>query len=440
MKNTTKCTLTDVLIIYLHLLRKICMKLSDLKGLSVAFAGSGGLDSCTITRWLTDEDVKVICFTADLGQPDEPDMEVVRHRMESCGALEFKLLPLQQELADVGIRVIQAQANYEGRYWNTTGAARYVLVKAVVIEMKKLGLHIFSHGATGRGNCQVRFQVMTKMLAPNFKIYAPWRDEVFINRFGGRHEMLQFCQERRLPINTAKEGSYSSDANLLGIAHAPNVIESITTHAHCVKPIMGCYPLDAPNDSEDFEVCFESGYPVEINSSLVNSLEAILRANTIAGRHGIGIGIHLVENRIVGIKSRETYESPGMELLGTCYRMLLQLILDRSAYELFEHLSKVISKQIYQGYWLDLTTQMAFRGIKRTAELVTGRIRVSLYKGNIKFISVYDAPHSLYSPDNSSLEAVGSYNHADSEGMLRILEIGACELAINGQIEEFSTL
>jgi argininosuccinate synthase len=374
-------------------LGKSYMKLSELKEQTVAFVGSGGLDSCTIMRWLTDEGIKVICFSADLGQPDEPDIKVIRHRMESCGASEVVVLPLQEELAKVGIYIIQAQANYEGRYWNTTGAARYVLVKAVVAEMKRLGLDIFSHGATGRGNCQVRFQILTKMLAPSFKVYAPWRDEVFLKRFGGRHEMLKFCREKNLPINTVKEVSYSSDANLLGIAHAPSVIESLETRTHYIDPVMGCYPFEAPDEAEDFEVYFEKGFPVEINGAQVSTLEAIVHTNIIAGKHGIGIGINLIENRIVGIKSREIYESPGMELLGTCYRMILQLVLDRSSYELFEFLSNIISKQIYRGYWLDLTTQMAFRAIRRTAELVTGRIKVCLYKGNIEFVSAREISH-----------------------------------------------
>ncbi|MCA1994186.1 MAG: argininosuccinate synthase, partial [Coleofasciculus sp. S288] len=172
------------------------MKAQDLKGKTIAFAGSGGLDSCTITRWLTERGVRVVCFTADLGQPDEDDTEAIRQRMLLAGAEDFVLLPVREGIAEAGLSVIQSQACYEGRYWNTTGIARCVLTKAMVEEMKKRDLTIFSHGATGRGNDQVRFQLITNMLAPEFEVYAPWRDEEFLARFPGRSEMIDFCQEK----------------------------------------------------------------------------------------------------------------------------------------------------------------------------------------------------------------------------------------------------
>ena len=181
------------------------MKAQDLKGKTIAFAGSGGLDSCTITRWLADQGVQVVCFTADLGQPDEDDTEAIRQRMLQSGAIDFVLLPCKEAIAAIGLQVIQAQACYEGRYWNTTGIARCVLTKAMVQEMQKRGLSVFSHGATGRGNDQVRFQLITNMLAPEFEVYAPWRDESFLARFPGRSEMIDFCQEKGLSITASKD-------------------------------------------------------------------------------------------------------------------------------------------------------------------------------------------------------------------------------------------
>ena len=411
------------------------MKAEDLNGKTIAFAGSGGLDSCTITRWLTDKGVRVICFTADLGQPDEEDMEAVRSRMMLAGALDYVLLPVKEAIAEAGLQVIQSQATYEGRYWNTTGIARCVLAKAMIEEMKKRGLTILSHGATGRGNDQVRFQLITNMLAPEFEVYAPWRDEEFLARFPGRSEMIDFCQEKGLPVSATKDKPYSTDANLLGLTHESGQLEALTTPAHFVKPIMGCYAVDAPDKAEEFTVTFEKGRPVSINGNSVNLVDAILQTNVIGGRNGIGIGTHLVENRFVGIKSRGVYESPGVEILGTCYAFLLQLILDRRAREFFEQLSLLIAKQIYQGYWFDLATQMALLAIERTAELATGTITVSVYKGNISFVSASNTPHSLYSEENASMEGVGSYNHADSEGLLRVLGVSARVLATSGQIK-----
>jgi argininosuccinate synthase len=410
------------------------MKAQDLKGKTIAFAGSGGLDSCTITRWLTDRGIQVVCFTADLGQPDEEDTEAIRQRMLLAGAADFVLLPCREAIAQIGLSVIQSQACYEGRYWNTTGIARCVLSKAMILAMQKRGLTIFSHGATGRGNDQVRFQLITNMLAPEFEVYAPWRDEEFLSRFPGRSEMIDFCQEKGLSVSATKDKPYSTDSNLLGLTHESGLLEALTTPAHFVKPIMGCYPVDAPDQAEEFTVDFEKGCPVCINGKSVSLVEAIVQSNAIGGRHGVGIGTHLVENRFVGIKSRGVYESPGVELLGTCYGWLLQLILDRRAREFFEQLSLLVAKQIYQGYWFDLATQMALQAIDRTATLATGSITISIYKGNLAFVAADKVPHSLYSEEDASMEGIGSYNHADSEGLLRVLGVSARVLATSGQV------
>jgi argininosuccinate synthase len=410
------------------------MKAQDLKGKTIAFAGSGGLDSCTITRWLADQGVEVICFTADLGQPDEEDTDAIRQRMLLAGAADFVLLPCQEAIAQAGLSIIQTQACYEGRYWNTTGMARYVLVEAMLRQMQPRGLTILSHGATGRGNDQVRFQLITNMLAPEFEVYAPWRDEDFLARFPGRSEMIDFCEEKGLPVSATKDKPYSTDANLLGLTHESGLLEALTTPAQFVKPIMGCYPVNAPDQAEEFTVHFEQGSPVSINGKSVSLVEAIAQANAIGGRHGIGIGTHLVENRFVGIKSRGVYESPGVELIGTCYSWLLQLILDRRAREFFEQLSLIVAKQIYQGYWFDLATQMALEAIRPTTKLATGTIAASIYKGNISFIAADNAPHTLYSEEDASMEGVGSYNHADSEGLLRVLGVSARALSTSGQV------
>lgn len=412
------------------------MKATELKGKTIAFAGSGGLDSCTIARWLTDLGVEVICFTADLGQPDEDDTDAIRQRMLKAGAADFVLLPVQEAIAEIGLKVIHAQACYEGRYWNTTGIARCVLTQAMIQAMQTRGLSIFSHGATGRGNDQVRFQLITNMLAPDFEVYAPWRDDNFLARFPGRSEMIDFCQEKGLSVTATKEKSYSTDANLLGLTHESGMLEALTTPAHFVKPVMGCYAVDAPDAAEEFIVHFEQGRPVKVNSQEVSLVEAFKQANAIGGKHGVGIGTHLVENRFVGIKSRGVYESPGVEILGTCYGLLLQLVLDRRAREFYDQLSLLIAKQIYQGYWYDLATQMALQAIQPTVELATGTISVSLYKGSISFTAANHAPHSLYSEEDASMEGIGSYNHADSEGLLRVFGVSARAIAKSGQVKQ----
>src|SRR5271154_2767363 len=257
------------------------MNVKELKGKTIAFAASGGLDSCTITHWLTAEGVKVVAFTADLAQPDETDFGAIEKRMRASGAVDFVGVPLHNEMAAAGIEGIQAQACYEGRYWLTTPLGRQVTTAGIVPEMKKRGLKILGHGATGRGNDQVRFQLITNMLEPSFQVYAPWRDEEFLNRFSGRLQMIEYCEQHGLPIKASREKPYSTDANLLGLTHEAGKLEQLTTPAHFVVPEMGVWPEKAPDRSENFTVRFEKGYPVSINGKKTDALSAMTLANEI---------------------------------------------------------------------------------------------------------------------------------------------------------------
>ena len=412
------------------------MKINQLKGRSVGIAVSGGLDSCTITRWLVDHGVDVFCFTADLGQPDEKDMNEIRNRMLDCGALDSTVVVAVDQLAEAGLQLIQAQATYEGGYWNTTGIARHITVAVLLESMKKRGITILSHGSTGRGNDQVRFQLATNMIEPDFEVYAPWRDEAFLEQFGGRKEMIDFCNRNNIPITATYEKPYSTDANLLGLTHEAGKLESLQTPANFITPGMGKHPKDAPDKAEHMTVRFEKGRPTEINGKLCSLVEAFELTNEIGGRNGVGIGIHVVENRFVGIKSRGVYESPGMELLGQCYEYLLQLILDRRSRRVFNQLSDLIAEQIYEGYWFDPATQSQLAALQPFKSLASGKITVTLYKGNISFHSAVSIPHSLYSEETASMEDVGDFNHADSEGFLSVLGVSAKALAVANQIDE----
>ena len=407
---------------------------ADLKGQTVAFAASGGLDSCTVTKWLTEHDVKVVCLTADIAQPDEANFDEVGTRMRECGASDYIAIPLHEMIAESGIEVIQFQARYEGDYWNTTGIGRHVIVAGLVPKMQKRGIKVLGHGATGRGNDQVRFQLCTNMLDPSLTIYAPWRDQAFLGRFRGRTEMIDYCNERKLPIKASKDAPYSTDANLLGLTHEAGKLEHLTVGPWFVTPGMGVKPQDAPDAPQTVTVRFERGRPTAIDGKNVTAFEAIRQANVLGGAHAIGICTHLVENRFVGIKSRGVYEAPGMELLGTAYRYLLQLIVDRRARELFDALSAFMAKQIYQGYGFDLATHMAREAMKPIANLATGTITLTLYKGTLTFESAINVPAQLYSEANASMEAIGSFDHADSEGFLSVLQVSARALAVNGQV------
>ncbi len=408
--------------------------LADLKGQTVAFAASGGLDSCTVTKWLSEHGVNVVAFTADIAQPDETDFSEIERRMRLSGATDYVGIQLHDMIAESGIEVIQFQARYEGDYWNTTGIGRHVIVAGMIPEMAKRGIKVLGHGATGRGNDQVRFQLCTNMLDPTVSVYAPWRDEAFLSQFRGRTEMIDYCEKHKLPIKASKSAPYSTDANLLGLTHEAGQLEHLTVGPWFVTPGMGVKPEQAPDKVEEISVTFEAGRPTAINGKAVSAFQAIKTANEIGGRNAVGICSHLVENRFVGIKSRGVYEAPGMEILGTAFKYLLQLVLDRRSRELYDAISPFVAKQIYQGYGFDLATHMARETIKPVLALMNGTIGLKLYKGTITFASAVDVPHQMYSESNASMEAIGEFNHADSEGFLRVLQVSARALAANGQV------
>lgn len=423
------------------------MNVHELEGKTIAFLASGGLDSCTITRWLSDFGVNVVTFTADLGQPDEENLDDVARRMEACGAKEAVIVPLRKEIAEAGVQAIQGLTKYEGDYWLTTPYGRYVTTKGILSEVQARDIRVLSHGATGRGNDQVRFQLITNMLAPGFAVYAPWRDQAFLDVFAGRQEMIDYCESKGLPIKQSKSKPYSTDANLLGLSHEAGELEFLSTSANFVTPEMGVRATEAPDMPERFVVRFEKGRPVALNGERMDAYQAIEKANIIGGRNAIGINDHQLENRMMGTKSRGVYEAPGLALLGAAYEYLLQVILDRRARRVFEFASSTISEQLYQAYGLDLASQMVRSSIDKVAQLATGTVTVDCYKGNVQFVSLTDAPNSLYVEAHASMddldgeeniegvadaEFVG-YDHQDSEGLLRILGLGATASGRAGQ-------
>ena len=407
------------------------MNWRDLKDQNVTLLGgavSGGLDSCTATHWLSSKGFSVYCFTADLGQPDEESLDAVSDRMLACGADGAAIVAGKAALAEAGLKVVQAQARYEGGYWNTTGIARPITVQAILPELESRDIGVLFHGATGRGNDQVRFQLASNMLSPSIEIYAPWRDPDFVEKFPGRREMIDYCETNYLPIKPTGEARYSTDANLLGLTHEAGDLEDVAVPPTFVEPVMGVWPWDAPDERETVSVRWERGVPVALGGTASDLVSLFAEANRVAGRHGIGIGTHVVENRFVGVKSRGIYEAPGMELLGRTYEYLLQFVLDRRARVFYDHLSSVIGQQIYDGYWLDLATRSALAALEPMTSLATGTITVRLYKGEVFFETADDTPeampHSLYT-DDSSMEAMGSYDHADAEGLLKVLGVSA---------------
>jgi len=403
-----------------------------LQGERVGICVSGGLDSRTITRKLVDLGIRVTCFTADLGQPDEADINDIRARMAPCGA-ETAIVDLKAEMAEACYEVLRAQAMYEGGYWNSTGIARAVTVRGRLPELQKHGCTVLAHGATGRGNDQMRFERYTNVLAPRMKVYAPWRDPNLLREFPGRTQMADFLNARGIPATAGGKKKYSTDANLAGLSHEAEDLESLQTPCTIVQPTMGVWPQAAPDKVEEVEVRIQAGRPAALNGRALAPVELMREANRVAGRNGVGMK-NALENRIVGTKSRGVYEAPGMELLGTALRTVYQATLDRRCTLLFQQLSKLVADQIYDGRYFDPATRAAMAAISTMAEHATGTVRLGLYKGNLHFVSLTDCAASLYNEADSSMEASAGLNPVSSQGFAEIQSVEARALARAGQI------
>jgi len=410
------------------------MTLDELKDEKLGICVSGGLDSKTITRRLLDAEADVLCFSADLAQPDESDIGAVAFRMAACGA-ETVIVDLKEEMAAACFEMIKAQAMYDGGYWNSTGIARAVTVKGLVPEMHKRGCTVLAHGATGRGNDQMRFERYTNLLAPAMKVYAPWRDATLLAEFPGRTEMAAYLQKAGIEASVGAKKRYSTDANLAGLSYEAEDLESLETACAIVEPQMGVWPKDAPDEIEEFTVRFEKGLATEINGKALKPLAVMQAANTIGGRNGIGIK-NALENRIIGTKSRGVYEAPGMELLGYCLLQIYQATLDRRATGLFRKLSDLIARQVYDGRYFDPATRAAMAAVDTLAEYADGVVKVSLYKGNIFFRSMTECPASIYNEADSSMEASDGLDPQSSQGYVEVQSVAARALAKAGQIRQ----
>ena len=409
------------------------MTLDELKQDTMGVCVSGGLDSKTVAKVLVDAGIKVVCFTADLGQPDEDDISDVRTKMAPCG-VETVIVDLKVPMAEACLEVVKAKASYDGGYWNSTGIARAVTVKGLIPEMQAQGCTALVHGATGRGNDQMRFERYTNVLAPEMTVYAPWRDPVLLEKFPGRIEMVDYLNSHGIEAFPGGKKRYSTDGNLAGLSHEAEDLESLETACTIVEPTMGVWPMDAPDAVEDVTLRFESGVPVALNGQDLDAYEMMVQANAIGGRNGIGFK-NALENRIIGTKSRGVYESPGMELLSVALDSVYEAVLDRRSMLLFEGLSKLVADQIYDGRYFDPATTAARAAIDVLAEPASGTVTVGLYKGNILFKSLTDCAATLYNEADSSMEASDGLNPVSSQGFAEIQSVEARMLALAGQIK-----
>lgn len=411
----------------------MAVTLNDLKGKTVGACVSGGLDSRTICKVMTEAGIGVIGFSADLGQPDEKDINDIKKRMALAG-VDTIIVDLKNEMAEACFEAVKAQAMYDGGYWNSTGIGRAVTMKGLLPEMKKRKCAAIVHGATGRGNDQMRIERYTNVFEPKMLVYAPWRDAELLKKFPGRTQMCEYLASFGIPAPAKKAKKYSTDANIAGLSHEAEDLESVETSMLIVKPTMGVWPQKAPNKIEEVSIRFSKGRAVQINGKDVSPLQAVQLANLIGGRNGIGMK-HALENRIIGTKSRGVYEAPGMELLGTALRYLYQAVMDRRSALLFGQLSRLVADQIYDGRYFDPVTKAAQAAIDVWAKHANGTVKLGLYKGNIFFNALSGCKASLYNEADSSMEASNGLNPVSSQGFAEIQSVEAKMLAFSGQIK-----
>jgi argininosuccinate synthase len=407
------------------------MLLHELQGHRLAVCVSGGLDSRTVTRRLIEAGCDVLCFTADLGQPDEQNIEDVGVRMRDVGA-KTVIVDLRQQMAEACFMVVKSQAMYDGGYWNTTGIGRAVTVKGLLPVMREHGCTVLVHGATGRGNDQIRFERYTNALAPDMLVYAPWRDPELLAQFPGRKQMAAYLQQHGHEAKVEKK-RYSTDANLSGLSHEAEDLEDIETSCLIVDPIMCVWPQSAPDRVEDVTLRFERGRCVAIDGEDMSPLAVMEKANAVAGRNGVGLR-NALENRIIGTKSRGVYESPGMELLGFGLRAVYQATMDRRATGLFHAMSRLVAEQVYDARLFDPGARAALAGIEVLADHASGTVKLGLYKGNVYFHGLADCPATLYNPADASMEASDGLNPRSSQGYVEVMSCEALAIARAGQI------
>ena len=406
-------------------------------GKKVGVCVSGGLDSKTVCKRLVMDGIDVLAFSADLGQPDETDINNVKRRMATTG-VETVIIDLKDDMAEGCYDIIQAQAKYDGGYWNTTGIGRYVTCRGLVVAMQKHKVDVLAHGATGRGNDQMRFERYTNVLAPKMSVFAPWRDASLLEEFPGRTEMAAYLNGFGIEAFVGPKKKYSTDANLAGLSHEAEDLESVETPMLIVDPEMGVWPKDAPDKMEEVTMTFEAGRCVAINGKKMGPQAAMKLANTIGGRNGIGIK-HALENRIIGTKSRGVYEAPGMEVLGEGLRYVYQAVLDRRATKLFEHCSALVSDQIYDGRFFDPATKAALGAIQTLTVGASGTVTLGAYKGNLFFLKLVGVDASLYNEADSSMEASDGLNPVSSQGYAEVQSVEARMMAAAGHIDMHPT-
>ncbi len=388
----------------------------------IVLAYSGGLDTSVILKWLIDKGYEVIAYIADVGQ-DENFTEA-RAKAMSIGASKVYIEDLKEEfVTDYIFPAIKSNAVYESRYLLGTSLARPLIAKRQIEIAKMENAAYVSHGATGKGNDQVRFELTYYALNPKIKVFAPWKNKEFLDRFKGRTDLLKYAEEMGIPVKATLKKPYSEDENLMHISHEAGILENPKFKAGRDIISRINMPQDAPDKETHIEVHFKNGIPIKLVNTddktiKTKALEIFRYVNQLGEENGIGL-VDMVENRFVGIKSRGVYETPGAEILLKAHMDIEGIAMDREVMRLRNMLSPVFAEFVYNGFWFSPEMDFLMAAINKSQELIDGIVYITLYKGNV-MIDGRESPSSLYNQDLSSMDVEGGFNQQDSEGFIRI--------------------
>lgn len=386
----------------------------------VVLAYSGGLDTSAIIPWLKDNyDCEVVAFAADVGQGDE-ELEGLHEKAIRSGASECYIADLKDEfVSDYIFPTIQTGAVYEGEYLLGTSMARPVIAKAHVEIAKKVGADALSHGCTGKGNDQVRFEGTFAALAPELQVIAPWREW----EMSSREDLLAYLEEKDVPTTSSATKIYSRDANAWHISHEGGELEDPWCEPTKQVWTMTVDPEDAPNQAETVMLSFQEGVLKQVNGEPLSPYQALVKLNTIAAAHGVG-RIDIVENRLVGMKSRGCYETPGGTVLMQAYKGLESLVLDKASLKFREQVALEFSHVLYDGRWFTPLADSLLAASQTFAKQITGDIVIKLYKGRSTVVQ-RRSPNSLYSEDFATFGADDVYDQKHAEGFIRLYSLSS---------------
>jgi argininosuccinate synthase len=395
-------------------------------GRRVGLAFSGGLDTSAAIRWMRKRGAIPYAYTANLGQPDEPDYDEIPRKALAYGAEHARLIDCRTQLVAEGIAAIQSSAFHISTagvtYFNTTPLGRAVTGTLLVVAMKEDGVNIWGDGSTFKGNDIERFYRYGLLANPDLQIYKPWLDQAFIDELGGRKEMAEFMEREGFPYHMGVEKAYSTDSNMLGATHEAKDLERLDTGIRIVEPIMGVasWRSDVAVAPETVTVRFEEGWPVALNGrTFASSVDLLAEANVIGGRHGLGMSDQ-IENRIIEAKSRGIYEAPGMALLFLAYERLVTGIHNEDTIEQYRENGRRLGRLLYQGRWFDPQAIMLRESAARwVARAITGEVTVELRRGNDYSILATSSPNLTYKPERLTMErGEAFFTPADRIGQL----------------------